>query len=309
MVKHVTYPLSDICFFGASTTCLLILLQAEADMQFRKFWWLIFAAPLTVFCIELRTIGVALIPAFVWAMVGGVIGARKAAQRLRQHRVVSVLLLLLMLIVIAGIGRSFLRSRYLQFNSPTFHKRGVLGSLASNFRDHTTEWGELTVNTPVSKLPGVLELPVRIVGFFTIWLCAIGIWQKRKNLDALVLYSLAYACIVLAYPWCDTRLWLPVFPLLIGYVLIGLRRMVPPSLLQPVILAYCALFCLLGVAALAYSTRLTFAGSRFPDLYGDGRLGATYRTAFRGETPNNANDINQDALYLLRRYEWRLAPK
>ena len=57
------------------------------------------------------------------------------------------------------------------------------------------------------------------------------------------------------------------------------------------------------------STRLTFAGARFPDLDGDGRLRATYRTALRGEMPNNVNDINQDALYLLRRYEWRLAPK
>jgi hypothetical protein len=309
MVKHVTYPLSDICFFGASTTCLLIFFQAEADTQSRRFWRLIFAASLLVFCIELRTIGVALIPAFVWAMVGGVIGARKAAQRLRQHRVASILLLLLVLIVIAGIGRSFLHSRYLQFNLPILHKRGVLGSLASNLRDHTTEWGELTVNAPVSKLPGVLELPVRIVGFSTILLCAIGIWQKRKKLDALLWYVLGYASIVLAYPWCDARLWLPVLPLLIGYVLIGLKRMVPPSLLQPVIFTYCALFCLLGVVALAYSTRLTFAGARFPDLYGDGRLRATYRTALRGEMPNNVNDINQDALYLLRRYEWRLAPK
>lgn len=309
MVKHVTYPLSDICFFGASTTCLLIFLQAEADTRSRKFWRLIFAAPLMVFSIELRTIGVALIPAFVWAMVGGVIGARKVAQRLRQHRVAFILLLLFMLIVIGGIGRTFLHSRYWQFNSPILHRRGVLGSLASNLRDHTTEWGELTVNAPVSKLPGVLELPVRIVGFFTILLCAIGIWQKRKKLDALMWYALGYACIVLAYPWRDTRLWLPVLPLLIGYVLIGLRRMVPPSLLQPLMLAYCALFCLLGVVALVYSTRLTFAGARFSDLYGDGRLRTTYRTAFLGELPSNVNDINQDALYLLRRYEWRLAPK
>jgi ABC-type multidrug transport system fused ATPase/permease subunit len=309
MVKHVTYPLSDICFFGASTTCLLMFLQAEGDTQSRRFWRLIFAALLMAFCIELRTIGVALIPAFVWALVGGATGARKATQRLRQHRIASILLLLFTLILVAGIVESFLHSRYLQFNLPIFQKRGVLGTLASNLLDHTTEWGELTVNAPVSKLPGVLELPVRIVGLFAIMLCAIGIWQKCKKVDALVWYGLGYACIVLAYPWCDARLWLPVLPLLIAYVLIGMRRIVPPKLVRPVVLAYCALFCLLGVVALAYTTRLTFAGARFPDLYGDGLLRATYRTAFQGEMPNNANDINQDALYLLRRYERRSAPK
>jgi hypothetical protein len=31
MVKHVTYPLSDVCFFGASMPCLLLLLRAEGD--------------------------------------------------------------------------------------------------------------------------------------------------------------------------------------------------------------------------------------------------------------------------------------
>jgi len=309
MVKHVTYPLSDICFFGASTTCLLLLLQAQDGTQSRRFWRLLFAVPLMVFCIELRTIGVALIPAFVWAMVGGAIGARKLAQRLPQHRFASLLLFLLMLVVTAGIGRSFFHSRYLQFNLPIFIKRGVLGTLASNLRDHTTEWGELTINAPVSKLPGVLELPVRIVGFLAMLLCATGIWQQRKKFDVVAWYMVGYACVVLAYPWSDARLWLPVLPLLIGYVSIGLRRMIPPDRLQPAILAYCALFCLLGVAALAYSTRLTFAGARFPDLYGDGRLAATYRMAFRGGTPGEVNGINQDALYLLRRYEWRLAVK
>ena len=31
MIRNVTYPLSDICFFGASVPCLLVLIRAEAD--------------------------------------------------------------------------------------------------------------------------------------------------------------------------------------------------------------------------------------------------------------------------------------
>jgi hypothetical protein len=286
-----------------------LFLQAEDDTPPRRFWRLLLAAPLMVFCIELRTIGVALVPAFVWAMAGGRTGVKMAAQWVRQHRFAAVLLSLLTLAAIAAIARSFLHSRYLQSNLSSFSEKGLLGTLASNLRDHMTEWGELTLNAPVSKLPGVLALPVRFVGFFAILLCAIGIWQERKKLDVLVWYVVGYACVVLAWSWFDARFWLPVLPLLIGYVLIGLRRTIPPNRLQPAIFAYCALFCLLGVVALAYSTRLTFAGARFPDLYGDGRFRATYRYALRGEMPNNVNDINEDALYLLHRYEWRLAPK
>ena len=237
MVKHVTYPLSDICFFGASTACLLLFLQAEDEAQPGRLWRLLVGAPLMVFCIELRTIGIALIPAFIWAIAGGASGARKLAQRLRQHRFASIFLLLLALMVIAAMGRSFLQSRYLQFNLPIFERKGVLGTLASNLRDHTTEWGELTVNAPVTKLPAVLQFPVQIIGFCAILLSVIGLWQKRKKVDGPVWYVLGYGCIVLAYPWCDARLWLPVLPLLIAYVLLALRRMIPPNLLRPAIVA------------------------------------------------------------------------
>jgi hypothetical protein len=309
MVKHVTYPLSDVPFFGASMPCLLLLLQAEADTSKRRYWQLAVAAPLLVFCVEVRTIGIALIPAFAWAAAGGVRWARRVPQWVRQHGIASLVLLLVVLVVIVGAGRTFLHSRYLLFNENTLNRRGVVGNFVSDLKDHTQEWGELAVNAPLSKLPTPFGLPVRIIGFFTLLLAATGIWGKRRNLDATVWYLAGFAPIVLAYPWFDTRLWLPVLPLLMGYVLTGARRLVPPRVLRPAILVYCSLFCLLGVVALGYSTRLTFAGSKFPDLYGDGTLRATYRTALLGETPKSGDDIDSDSLYLLRRYEWRLSPK
>lgn len=309
MVKHVTYPLSDVCFFGASMPCLLLVLRAEADTSPGRYWRLAVAAPLLVFCIELRTIGIALIPGFAWAMVGGAAWAKSVPQWLRRNRIASLVLLLLVFVAMAWAGRMLLHSRYLQFNAKTLHRRGVIGNFVADLNDHTIEWGELAVNAPVSKLPGRLELPVRITGILAFLLAATGIWEKRRTLDASVWYVLGFAAIVLAYPWFDTRLWLPVLPLLMGYVLIGARRLLPSGLLRPAIFAYCSIFCLLGLVALGYSTRLTFAGSRFPDLYGDGSLRATYRTAMLAEPPKNAEDIDQDSLYLLRRYEWRLSSK
>jgi len=307
-VKHVTLPLSDIPYFGFSMPCLLLLLRAEAEARTRRYWHLAVAVPLIAFCIELRTIGVALIPAFVWATVGGASRVRRLPQWLRQHRIASFALLLVMLAAIACAGSIFLHSRYLQSSSKTLSRRG-LGNFVSDLKDHTIEWGELATNAPASKLPGVLELPMRIVGFFALLLWAVGIWEKRRKLDAQVWYLLGYASIVLAWPWSDARFWLPVLPLLMGHVLVGAGRIGSPRLLRPAILAYCLCFCVLGIVALGYSTRLTFAGSQFPELYGDGTLRATYRLVLLGEPPRNADDISPEALYLLHRYEWRLARK
>jgi hypothetical protein len=76
---------------------------------------------------------------------------------------------------------------------------------------------------------------------------------------------------VFAYPWLDTRLWLPILPLLIGYVSDRgetLAAVLCAAVLcaAAAIFTYCSLFCLLEIVALGYWPRLTFAGSQFRDL-------------------------------------------
>jgi hypothetical protein len=309
MVKLVTHPLSDVCFFGASMPCLLLLLQAEADKQRTRFLWLALALPLMAFCVEVRTIGIALIPAFIWAAADGISWANTLPQWMRRHKL-RALVLFLALLAMAGWGsRSLLRSGYAKQNVVTLRARGLLGNVFWDLTAHAKEWGELAVNAPLSKLPPLLQVPVEIAGFVALIFCAIGLWVKRNRFTALDCYVLAFTGIVLAWPWSDVRFWLPLLPVLIGYVLMGAQRIAPPRLLRPAIMVYCSLFCLLGLIALGYSTRLTFAGRNFPDLYGDGTLRATYRLVFLGESPKRPEDVSQDAVYLLHRYEWHLIQK
>ena len=192
---------------------------------------------------------------------------------------------MLLLVALVVAGKVLLDSRYMRFNSHIFQTRGVLRSVTSNIGYHTAEWGEMTANAPASKLPAALGLPLQILGAFSIFACVVGIWVKRDRPDSLLLYLLGFGSIVFAYPWNDARLWLPVLPFLIGYVLLGLRRMVSPGILRPLLVVYCSLFCMLGLLALGFSTRLTFAGARFPDIYGDGNFRNAYRIVLRGEEP------------------------
>src|SRR4029077_7775788 len=121
MIRNVTYPLSDICFFGMSVPCLLVSIRAEADAGSRRLWWLLLIIPFLFFCIELRTIGIVFIPAFIWAAIGGVAGARRIYPVLRQHRVLTCGLLLIALVV---ASRVLLDSRYMHFNAHIFQRRG-----------------------------------------------------------------------------------------------------------------------------------------------------------------------------------------
>ena len=302
MVRNVTYTLSDIPYFGLSTPCLWMLLRAETESASRRWKWLLAILPFIVINIEVRTIAIVMIPAFLWAAMGGMPAAKRVYPRLLPYR---YLLLAAFVVGVAVSCELLIHSRYWQFNLPTFLRRGIVRSLASNFNDHTSEWGEMIVNVPLSRLPAALMWPVRILGATAILTSIFGIWKKRDQIDSLLLYLLGGAAIVFVYPWFDTRLWLPFFPFLMGYILLGLRQIAPSRALRPAILVYTCCFCVLGVAALIFSTRLSFAGSRFPDLFGDGHFRATYRLALLKEQPAAGERIDPDGLYLLRRFEPR----
>jgi hypothetical protein len=197
MVRNVTYPLSDICFFGASVPCLLVLIRAEAVSGSRRLWLLLFIIPFLFFCFELRTIGVVFIPAFIWAAIGGLAGARKIYPILRRYRVLTSVLLVVALLV---AGKVLLDSRYMRFNAHIFLNRGVIRSVAANIGYHTAEWGEMTANAPASKIPAALGLPLQILGAFAIFACVVGIWVKRDRPDSRLVYVLGFGCIVFAYP-------------------------------------------------------------------------------------------------------------
>jgi hypothetical protein len=289
LVRQSTQPLSDICYFGASTFCILFLQREEQALK-NRFWRLLLIALLVAVCIQLRTIGIALIPAFLWVTVRGMEGISTAWQWTKRNRVIWILTPI-------AAGMTFVAAAHVIRHSPY----GVAGVVVSNVLDHSQEWGELTVNIPASKLPGPFVVVLRSIGVLAIGLCAIGSCQRRSSVTAVEVYLLVFALLVFAYPWFDTRLWLPVIPLLMFYVLLGLKRITGPLLVRPLVWGYCVVFALFGVLALGYSTRLTFAGTKFADLYGDGRLRSTYKIAL-GEPTGNPGAVDADALYLLRRY-------
>jgi len=139
IVRQVTQPLSDICFFGASVWCVFLLSQIEKGKA--KFWLLAPAALLLIVCVELRTIGVTLIAAFLWALFGGNAGLAKVPSWIRQHRIASIAACLVVTVMLVWASRIIIDSRYFQFNQPNFQRRGVVGSVTANLRDRTLEWG------------------------------------------------------------------------------------------------------------------------------------------------------------------------
>jgi hypothetical protein len=163
-----------------------------------------------------------------------------------------------------------------------------------------TEFGELLVNLPVSKAPAQLQTIVPWSGLVLLLLILLGLMTKRKHIGPTEAYLICYLVIMFVWPYKDARFWLPVLPLLIGYSATAIRSLRLPA---GIVTVYCLVFSAIGFAAIAYSTRISFSGSRFPDRYGDRALRPTYCAVFRScSDAGDPNKVDPKVLSLLREF-------
>ena len=118
------------------------------------------------------------------------------------------------------------------------------------------------------------------------------------------IYLLAYLAILAVWPHRDARFWLPVLPLLAMVVVQAIEPLENPTA-KRLGVAYLCIYGLMAVVAFVYSTRLTYAGSRFPALYGDG----AYRQSYEKHWAGKANDPHDTVAELVRNFGMISAPK
>jgi hypothetical protein len=299
-IKHVTLPLSDMPFLGVSAVAILLITMAETEHGLRRTGLLSGAAICCALAVLLRTIGIALVPALIWAASG-----RGVLKWLRSKPWLAASSAALMAtIAIVGFIRLW-HTEYFQNFLSVGEREGVVGMLVRNLGWRLDEFGEMTVNVPQFKAPESMHAAFTIVGAAILALCAGGLVCRRKFVSSTEIYLAAFAAILFVWPWYDPRFWLPVIPLLAAYVWMGATRIADqwPTFRNRATLFLClplAVFLLLGIVSLAYSTRITFAGEKFPERYGNGKAIDTYRAAL-GQ-PHDPAKVSLEELMLLKRY-------
>lgn len=267
-LKHYSIPLTDLVFFGVAMLCLLML-QRERLLP---------ACFLVLLATAIRHNGIALAPPLVWMLY-------------RRRRV-------FVLPVIAAVAAASLRITSLL---PPFQKtvegHTLLDSIRQILGFRFLELGEVAVNIPAVALPPAGPAILAFVGMLVLSLIAAGIWMRpRKFLGPVELFFLGYAAILFIWPWYDPRFWLPVLPLLFGYAGSALRRLPSQALL-----VYTMVFSMIGLAVLAQSIRITFAGADFPEAYGNAQFHDTY-CAFYRSCSFDPRQVYPDGLRMLQQY-------
>ena len=295
-VKHVTLPMSDMVFFGTSMACLDALVAAGESRGARRSALLLLAAVAAFASLKLRLLGVTLILA--WIAVAALGPLRSLAPAAWRSRVWRVALLSAVGIGVAAGATAFFGTEYGRRLVDEVTKTAPAYALVDSLLYRLTELGELAVNAPVARVAWLAVL-FPITGAIVAVAVARGAWLRRRRLGAADVYLASYVLILALWPFPDSRLWLPVVPLMMGYISVAVAA--SSRRLRPALAVYLGIFSILGVAALLYSTRLSLSGDRFGDLYAGGSMREIYRAAQEPPAPG-VNGLDLKGISVLRRF-------
>lgn len=281
-VKNITLPMSDFLFFALSAAAWWLM-----NLPSRMRW---FAIVPTICAVEVRLAGLALFVPLTFLAWSSLANRRKMLIPLSL-----VLLTALMIGVWAG-------ERYFVDYFRYVRNLGVFNIVKQSALFHSRDFAELISNFPFAKLPPWARPEFIVIGAAALCLYLTGMFVLLRRLPLTFFYLLGYSLIILPWPFTDPRFWLPIMPFIFLAIHQSLRAS-PWRPLQASVVAYVVLFGALGLAALGYSTWLTFSGPRFAYRYGDGKLRATYLAG----CSQGGDDVNREASTLLQRYEWHCA--
>lgn len=269
VVKHVVLPLPDVLFGALTWATLLALLNAE---EHRCWRWLFLAAGGWACGLMIRSAGIVLlVPLFVagWLML------KPLMHRHSMHA------LLIGIPIVAAVGSGLVYGHgtillYVEELKRNYASGGVYSMFWWNVRTRAKEAAELLFNVPRAKVLEMLPLTSEVYvvpGFLILSLIIFGGWMHRHRSRVLSAYALTSLVLLLAWPARDVRLWLPLLPLVVGYLWTTIRGMPHHKLLLGGVLTS---FSITGLVALAYSSWITLSGPHFPERYGGGYFGRAF---------------------------------
>jgi len=265
-VKYSTIPLTEAGFFGLAMCCLAVLESASQSSLGRKFWLRIIAGWfLTAAALAWRRAGLALIPALLWSIFSHK-EVREYVRRISSLMKIAILL---------SMGCASAVTVWIVMETSTLRDRQAVVTgqsltdvISQNFIIRLMELGEMTLNVPFHTFPLRLRPAVLLVGGLILALILRGILMLRREIHPATVSLCSYSLMIFAWPWYDSRFWLPVVPLLMAYAGLSIKHaIVRHRSLAMFLRLYLTAFTFIGTMTLGWSTVITFSGNQFPNAY------------------------------------------
>ncbi len=216
--QFASSAVSEMPFFAAACTAIVCLERTSRDG--RSWLFLLGSVLLCAVAISLRTAGIALIPAVIWA-----------ALRLPAMRRVSAsprwFLLAIPALILIGLGIWYgAGSHYVSVTAADGFARFKFapeGYWLTAIGRKLAHIGELFSNQRATDFPVLYRDEFVLLGVLCLVICGVGSWSRRGRFGPLDAYVSTYFVMIAAYPFWQLRLWLPIVPFLFGLAFLGVQ--------------------------------------------------------------------------------------
>jgi hypothetical protein len=266
LVRTVAMPHPESTFLAVSLTAVAAMSRISGGISLRNANLLLAALLLTGIALSIRIAAVTLLPPLLWCMVQMV----RASATTRRRRMVISGLIAVTLLAMAGCALAMTEhgtlSRYATEGMRELGRRSPARFLSKRVEYTARGMGELVTNVPLRQF---MQAMFYVNGIGLAALVAFVAAFRRMRLEGSTgIFLLAYFAVLLLWPYYDPRLWMPILPLLVLGVVTAFHEMTKGRTLRLVLTAWVAGYAAIGLAALAWTTRLSWSGESFRSLYG-----------------------------------------
>ena len=266
IVKSVGIALPEATFFGLSLLALWAMSAGHRASGSKRAWLLGAAFALTAIATSIRLVGVTLVPALIWSVVSPSSESGNEGRAGPAGIVWLVVIGLLVAGLVVAVAKSNTFSVYEVWTRIYYSQGGLIGQLAKRATSMARGWGEIVLNLPFSRFrqSGGIFAAAGVTSALVVLLLMRG-WGRPTPAR---LYMMTYVIVLAVWPNPSPRLWMPIIPLIIGEIASAIGRLPKARWTTALVGTYCAWFALTGIAALAYTSRITFSGDDFATAYG-----------------------------------------
>ena len=292
IVRVNVMPHPDAMGFGLTLLAVAMMSSVTSARSRRNAMLILGAMVVTLITATVRVAALVLVFPLAWCVLRVVVpdDASRRTKILIAVAIVAVLGLGVTVALLLSEHGTF--SRYV-LEVQAVRRRSPFDQLVNRISIMLRGIAEVMLNFPTSRLPQVrshLWMLGIIPALFFFATRKLAPWTRPVSV-----YVVAYLFMLTVWPFFTTRLWVPFIPLIIlhaTHVAFELRhRRVLRS-----VLALCAGWLVItGIVALAYTSRISFAGENFRARWG--------RNGGMAHPGHEASGHNQRAVEVIRRFD------
>lgn len=275
LVRSIAMPHPEAIYFGLSLGAIAAMSAVTRSLDARNLFLLAGAILLSALAVTLRLAAISLGPPLLWAVYTI---TSEPGRRMWSRIAIALVLVVAMSAVCVyaiAISENGTVSRYFgesegEVEKTTASAGQVSTGIAAHFVDRIVTtlrgMGELALNIPLWKFK-FLKFYLPLIGLVP----AVYLIRRRKLMEwrnPMTIYVICYILLLILWPYYASRLWMPILPLLVMHMATAAHARPLGGFTRILGGAYVAWFMLAGMAAMAYTTRISLSGAKFTARYG-----------------------------------------